>query len=98
MDGLSATSEWLLGRLSDKSVDDALAGATPYLRQFATVVAGWLMARAALAASTGPDADSEFNRDKVITSRFYGEHLLPQADGLIPTIEGGIELLDQAIL
>jgi hypothetical protein len=32
----------------------------------------------------------------VNTARFYGEHLLPQANGLIPTIEGGADLLADA--
>ncbi|REK19698.1 MAG: acyl-CoA dehydrogenase [Actinobacteria bacterium] len=94
--GLADTSEWLLNALSTRTIDDALAGASPYLRQFATVVAGWLMARAAMAAAQGSDADSEFNLDKVATARFFGEHLLPQVNGLIPTIKAGNDLLEQA--
>ena len=98
IEGLSETSQWLLTALSEKEIEDALSGATPYLRQFATVVGGWLMARAALAAVDGPDAGSDFNLDKVNTARFFVEHVLPQANGLIPTICGGAELLEKAIL
>ena len=61
--------------------------------------ADWLMARSALAAKMGPaEHDDEFLADKVVTARFYGEHLLPQANGLIPTIKGGNALLAEARL
>lgn len=96
--GLADTSEWLLERLSNGSIDDALAGASPYLEQFGTVLAGWLMARSALAALEEPGEMSEFAADKVTTARFYGEHLLPRAGGLVPTIKGGADLLERAAL
>ncbi|MEX0864219.1 MAG: acyl-CoA dehydrogenase [Acidimicrobiia bacterium] len=92
--GLADTSAWLGERLASGDIDAALAGATPYLRQFGTVTGGWLMAVSALAAVKGPaDFEPGFLADKVNTARFYGEHLLPQANGLIPTIEGGADLL-----
>lgn len=97
--GLVDTSTWLGERLAAGEIDEALAGATPYLRQFGTVIGGWLMARSALAAKTGPaEHDDDFLVDKVVTARFYGEHLLPQANGLIPTIKGGNTLLAEARL
>jgi hypothetical protein len=36
--------------------------------------------------------------DKVITARFYGEHLLPRANSYTASIKAGNELLDKAIL
>ena len=97
--GLVDTSTWLGARLAAGDIDEALAGATPYLRQFGTVIGGWLMARSAIAAKASPaEHDDEFLADKVVTTRFYGEHLLPQASGLIPTIKGGNELLAKAQL
>jgi hypothetical protein len=96
LDGLSDTSDWLLAKLSADDIEDALAGATPFLRQLGTVVAGWLMAKSALAAVSA--GDSGFNREKVIVARFYGEHLLPQVNGLLPTIKGGAQLLQAAVL
>ncbi len=98
IDALSETSEWLLSSLSEKSIDEALAGATPYLRQLSTVIAGWLMARQAIAALSDGDTASEFVADKVTTARFFGEHLLPQVNGLTKTITAGASLLDQAML
>jgi 3-(methylthio)propanoyl-CoA dehydrogenase len=93
---LEDASAWLLESLSEKNIDDALAGATPYLELFASVVSGWLVAKGALAALDSADNDSEFSRDLVNTARFYGEHLLPQTTGLLATIKGGASLLDKA--
>jgi hypothetical protein len=95
--GLVDTSTWLGERLAAGDIDSALAGATPYLNQFGTVVGGWLMARAAVAAKTEPPEHTEaFLTDKVITARFSGEQLLPRANGYIASVKGGSELLDKA--
>ncbi len=97
--GLADTTTWMGERLVAGDLDSALAGATPYLRQFGTVVGGWLMAVAAVAAKGSPGGyGSDFLADKVNTARFYGEHLLPQANGLIPTIKAGPDLLASARL
>ena len=97
--GLADTTSWLGERLTAGDLDAALAGATPYLRQFGTVIGGWLMARSAIAAKAQPaEHDAEFLADKVVTARFYGEHLLPQANGLVATIQGGSALLVDARL
>lgn len=99
LQGLAETSAWMGERLTAGDLEPVLAGATPYLRQFGIVVGGWLMAVSAVAAKDGPaDFDPEFLTDKVNTAMFYGEHLLPQADGLIATIEGGADLLANARL
>jgi 3-(methylthio)propanoyl-CoA dehydrogenase len=93
--GLAETSAWLGEKLAKGDLKAVLAGATPYMRQFGTVAGGWLMAKAALAAlERPPDTDPDFLDEKVITARFYGEQLLPQANGLIPAIKGGSEILE----
>ena len=78
-------------------MDDALAGATPFLRMFGTVAGGWMMARQALAASrllAGGSTDTAFLQAKLVTARFYCEQLLPQAAGLLPAVTaGGRDLL-----
>jgi alkylation response protein AidB-like acyl-CoA dehydrogenase len=95
--GLADTSTWLGERLAGGAIDDALAGATPYLTQFGTVIGGWLMAVSALAAKRRPPGFSDaFLEQKVVTARFYGEHLLPRANGLIETITAGNHLLSSA--
>lgn len=98
IDGLADTSAWLGERLKAGDINGALAGATPYLRQFGMVLGGWLMGRGAVAALNGPDVDPDFAAQKVVTARFYGEQLLPQARGLIPAVKGGAGLLEQAVL
>ena len=97
--GLADTSAWIGERLVSGDLDAALAGATPYLRQFGMVLGGWLMARAAVAALEMSDQhDEAFLSDKVVTARFYGEHILPQANGLVSTVKAGNSLLANARL
>ena len=97
--GVSALREatsWIVSR-SQTEPNDALAGATPYLRLFGLVIGGWLMARSALAArqllrnASGPDA--VFLQDKISTALFYTDQLLPQAAGLLPAVTAGAEQL-----
>jgi 3-(methylthio)propanoyl-CoA dehydrogenase len=93
--GLSALREatdWIISRgLAEPN--DALAGATPYLRLFGLVIGGWLMARSALAASRllhhAAGSDAVFLQEKIGTARFYTEQLLPQTAGLLPAVTAG---------
>ncbi|HSM43896.1 MAG TPA: acyl-CoA dehydrogenase C-terminal domain-containing protein, partial [Acidimicrobiia bacterium] len=72
---------------------------TPYLAQFGTVLGGWLMAISAVEAKEDPaDFSSEFLAQKVNTARFYGEHLLPKANGLVAMVKAGNGLLAAADL
>ncbi len=78
-------SEHLLANAADPLV--GLSAATPYLRLLATVVAGGLLARTALVAASGDGpGDDEFRAAKLLSARFFCEHLLPQVDGLEATI------------
>ena len=67
------------------------ASAVPFLRLFGVVAGGWQMARAALVAQARVDAgdDDSFYHAKVITARFYADHLLTQAEGLASTVIDG---------
>jgi 3-(methylthio)propanoyl-CoA dehydrogenase len=95
--GLGETSTWLGERLIEGDLRSALAGASPYLRQFGIVLGGWLMARAAVAALSSPTGfEPGFLTEKVTTARFYGELLLPAANGLVPSVKAGASLLDSA--
>jgi hypothetical protein len=66
--------------------EDALAGATPYLRMFGLVAGGWVLARSAIAAA---ELGTDLHQDKVVTARFYAEQLLPAARGLVPAVTAG---------
>lgn len=75
---------------------DLLAGATPYLRMFSLVVAGWLMARQAISARTALDegrGDAEALQAKIATARFFHEQILPEVHGLTAPTTSGSELL-----
>ncbi|HEX5946743.1 MAG TPA: acyl-CoA dehydrogenase C-terminal domain-containing protein [Acidimicrobiales bacterium] len=88
---LKETTDWLLANgLADPN--NALAGATPYLRMCGIVTGGWLLARSAQAARRLLDAgegDADFLNQKLVTARFYADQLLPQAAGLAPSVTAG---------
>ena len=90
---LEESTDWLMSNgLED--VKHALAGATPYLRQFGVVTGGWLLARSALvadelAASGGGGFSDEFLAAKRTTARFYATQLLPQSRGLVGAVTAG---------
>jgi alkylation response protein AidB-like acyl-CoA dehydrogenase len=68
------------------------AGAYPYMQLTGLVAIGlmWLrMSTAALKALESGDGDSAFFEAKLITARFYGERMLPDAGALRRKIEGG---------
>ena len=70
----------------------ALSAASPYQRLFATAVAGWLMGLQGLAAKRVIDAggaDAEVAKGKLVTARFFAEHLLPQVHGLVAPVKAG---------
>ena len=56
------------------------------------VTGGWLMARAALAAQqylARGDGNRAFHQAKLLTARFYAEHVLATAPSLLPAVAGG---------
>jgi alkylation response protein AidB-like acyl-CoA dehydrogenase len=61
------------------------AGSVYYLKLMGITCGGWMMARAAQIAARQLDAgegDRDFLRSKLLTARFYADHILPQAMGL----------------
>ena len=96
-DVLDEATAWL-GEHGMADVQQALAGATPYLRLFGIATGGWVMARQAVAArrlldegGAAPDLDEAFLEAKVATARFYADHVLPGVKGLIDTVTAGSE-------
>ena len=72
------------------------AGSVPYLMMAGTVVAGWQMARALMAAedrlAEGKDGlDADFMRAKIATAHFYADHILNKAPGLRDSIVEGAD-------
>jgi 3-(methylthio)propanoyl-CoA dehydrogenase len=91
IDSLARATDWLVATYPGET-EQALAGATPYLRLCGTVAGGALLARSArLAASRLAErpADSDFLASKLVTARFYAENILPLAGGLADVVIGG---------
>ena len=91
LDAVERATAWMVDH-GDSDAPRALAGAVPYLKQLATVAGGWLMAKSALAATARlrtRAGDAGFNQAKLVTARFYAEHILPAAPALLPAITGG---------
>jgi acyl-CoA dehydrogenase len=84
VESLARTTDWLLGRL-DKAPDEALAGATPYLRLFGLATGGCFLAQEALAAiRLNADAAA-----RIATTRFFAENCAVGAGALERTVVEG---------
>ncbi|HJV06453.1 MAG TPA: acyl-CoA dehydrogenase [Chromobacteriaceae bacterium] len=72
----------------------AAAGSVPFLKLMGIVLGGWQLGRAALIAKAKlaeDDADADFLNAKIVTARFFAEHLLPQVAGLATAIVAGAD-------
>jgi alkylation response protein AidB-like acyl-CoA dehydrogenase len=88
---LETATQWLVETLKPDPVA-AAAGASHYLRMFGLVAGAVGLAKAAAAADEDlrqRGADVNFLTGKLITARFFAEHLLPQAAGLLTPITQG---------
>jgi 3-(methylthio)propanoyl-CoA dehydrogenase len=86
------------------NVQATLVGAVPFLQLFGTVAGGWQLARGALAAQRLLDAgnpDTAFLKAKIVTARFYADHVLSQAPGLAYAVvegaAGALEIADDQL-
>ncbi len=73
------------------SPNDVFAGSVPYLMLAGNLMAGWQMARAVLVAQdfVARGEDLAFMQAKLVTARFYADHLLTKAPGLRDAIVEG---------
>ena len=71
----------------------AYAGSVPYLMLAGNLVAGWQLARALLVAEEllPKGQDEGFLRAKIVTARFYAEHILPRTQALRDAIVEGAQ-------
>ncbi len=69
------------------------AGSVPYLMLAGNVFAGWQMARSLLAAEDclAKGEDTAFMQAKIITARFYADHMLSKAPGVRDSIVEGAD-------
>ena len=87
LDCLTKSTRYLQQRLADGRTDDALAGATPYLRLFALTAGAAYLARGALA---------EGGEERTPLCRFFAENLLGETRALADRVMGGAESLAAA--
>jgi alkylation response protein AidB-like acyl-CoA dehydrogenase len=88
---LERTSRWLLERVTS-APNDALAGATPYLRLFGSALGGCMLAAEALAAR---DVAGDPHR-YVTLARFFAENISVQAGSLERTVIDSAEAVNGA--
>jgi acyl-CoA dehydrogenase len=87
---LERASRWLLERVTSQP-NDALAGATPYLRLFGSTLGGCMLANEALAARKAGDGERY-----VTLARFFAENITVQASSLEKTVADSAEAVNGA--
>ncbi len=84
-------TEWIAITYKD-NLGAVNASAVPYLMLAGTVCGGWMMARAALAAAAQLEAgggDTDFLNAKLLTARFFADHIMPFSNGYAETVVNG---------
>ncbi|AKU11933.1 acyl-CoA dehydrogenase [Azoarcus sp. CIB] len=87
---LEAAVEYVLATYG-KDIKAASVGSVPFLKLLGIVAGGWLMARAALVSSMriAEGSSDEFYKTKIVTARFYADHILSQAQALSYSVVNG---------
>jgi len=84
LEDLSQTTEFLMAALAEGRQEEALAGATPYLRLFSLAAGGAYLVRSALAGGDG---------NRVALARFFAENLIDETATLrLRVTEGAASL------
>lgn len=81
---VEATTQWLMERLAAGELDTALAGATPYLRQFGIAAGGCYLAKSALAGE---------EKARIALARYFAENFSRECSALRQTVTEGAESL-----
>ncbi len=88
IDSLERASEHMFKALKDDP-QDALAGATPYLRIFALAAGGSYLAECALAAREYGGCEQPENAARVAVARFFAENIAPASSALERQVVAG---------
>jgi butyryl-CoA dehydrogenase len=98
VDSLERATRFLLGTLAENSAEQALAGASPYLRLFATAQGGALLGETALAAQRAIAAgdNDHAHAGRVQLACFFAENIAPMAPALADVVVGGAAALPRA--
>ncbi len=91
LDALEKAAEYIT-RTHGEAPADSAAASVPYLMLAGFTAGGALMARAAVKARQALDGnaeDSAFYQAKIVSARFYADHLLPRAAASLPAVLAG---------
>lgn len=89
---LEASLRFLVDHAADAR--KTAAGAVPFLMLLGTLSGGWQMARAAIAAQqrlAETDDGRDFLQGKLVTARFYAQHVLPRTSAYAEAVVAGWE-------
>ena len=97
VDSLARTTDYMLAALGS-APNDALAGATPYLRLFGVAAGGAYLAEQALSARVALASGStdEAHRRRIADARFFAENHAATAGGLETSILTGADAVNEA--
>jgi acyl-CoA dehydrogenase len=92
--GITAVEEAVAYILAtyNEDIKAASVGSVPFLKLLGIVAGGWQMARAALVAKkklAEQSGDVGFYTAKLVTARFYADHIMAQAPGLAYVVVNG---------
>jgi acyl-CoA dehydrogenase len=90
VDGLARSTDWMLDALATRP-EAALAGATAYLRLFATAAGGAMLAAEALAAARHAGDNGADKSGRTAIARFFAENLAAQAPALARVVTEGAD-------
>jgi butyryl-CoA dehydrogenase len=98
VESLARATQFLLDTRADHAGETALAGATPYLRLFATAQGGALLGAAALAAQRAIAAgdNDHAHAGRVQLARFFADNIAVAAPGLADVVVSGAASLPDA--
>jgi acyl-CoA dehydrogenase len=90
VEALSTATQFMMAQLKEHP-QQALAGATPYLRLFGVAQGGVALAKRGLVAAHAGDGEAE-----IVLARFFAAQIASEAQGLSRTVVEGAEALEAA--
>ncbi|HEY8564060.1 MAG TPA: acyl-CoA dehydrogenase [Beijerinckiaceae bacterium] len=94
IEALDRATSYMLKAVTSNAPEEALAGATPYLRLFALAQGGTALAESALATAAGDPAQAA----RIALCRFFAENVATGAEGLAETVIAGAGFVHEAPL
>lgn len=99
---LGQANSWIV-KTFPKAPTQVAAGAVPYLDLLGRTTGGWLLAKSAMIAEqrlADGNGDPKYLNGKILSARFFADHVLSGAQGLSDTVVSGfqaIEAIDESL-